>query len=75
MMRPMGVVSKKDCGVWSLLVRRLWCSFLAAPMFPMARVKEDTMTSRPEGGGGGGEGGGGGPEEVEQREEKLEREI
>lgn len=26
-------------------------------MFPMARVKEDTMTSRPEGGGGGGEGG------------------
>lgn len=56
-------------------MRRLWCSFLAAPMFPMARVKEDTMTSRPEGGGGGGEGGGGGPEEVEQREEKLEREI
>lgn len=55
----MGVVSKKDCGVWSLLVRRLWCSFLAAPMFPMARVKEDTMTSRPEGGGGGGGEGGG----------------
>lgn len=60
MMRPIGVVSKKDCGVWSLLVRRLWCSFLAAPMFPMARVKEDTMTRRPEVGGGrsGGEGAG-----------------
>lgn len=68
----MGVVSKKDCGVCSLLVRRLWCSFLAAPMLPMARVKEDTMTRRPEGCGGGGEVERGGRD---QREEKLEREI
>lgn len=55
-------------------MRRLWCSFLAAPMFPMARVKEDTMTRRPEGGDGGG-GGGGEEGGADQREEKLEREI
>lgn len=28
-------------------MRRLWCSFLAAPMFPMARVKDDIMTRTP----------------------------
>ena len=50
MMRPRGVVSKKDWGVRSLLVSRLACSFLAAPMFPMASVKEETMTRRPAGG-------------------------
>lgn len=30
-----------------MLVSRLWCSFLAAPMFPMANVKEEIMTRIP----------------------------
>lgn len=47
MMRPIGVVSKKDWGVWNLLVSRLKCSFLAAPMFPMANVKEAIMIRIP----------------------------
>lgn len=46
-MRPIGVVSKKDWGVWSLLRSRLWCSFLAAPMFPMASVKEEIIIRIP----------------------------
>lgn len=46
-MRPIGVVSKKDWGVWNLLVSRLKCSFLAAPMFPMANVKEAIMIRIP----------------------------